>query len=84
MLEACRYDRVLDVAQPGSLEELRQLAFASARELRFIVDSGVELPGRSPEQAQRPSTAAMIPDACGDDTIPPGHTRHLGQPHDGI
>ncbi len=60
------------------------MALTGARELRLVVNRGVELTSRLPEHAERALTAGVIPDARGHDTIPPGHARHLGQSSDRI
>ena len=80
MLEAHGECGRLDFAQPSGLEQLCQVALAGAGEVRLTVDSGVERSCRVPEDSQGALTAAMIPDACGDDAVPAGHAAHLGQP----
>ena len=47
MLEVGGQGRLLDLAQPRRVEQLRQVALTSAGQLRFILDVGVELAGRS-------------------------------------
>jgi hypothetical protein len=60
------------------------MALTGAGELRFVVDLGIELTRRLPEQADGAATTAVIPYACGHDTIPPDYARHLGQARDRI
>ena len=84
VLEAGGQGRLLDLAQSRPPRTTPRVALSGAREMRFVVDVRVELTRRTPEQAERALTASMIPNACGDDTVAPGHTRHLGQSRDRI
>ncbi len=74
----------LDLAQPGGLEQLGQVALAGAGEVGLIVDVGVELTRGVPEEPEGALAPTVIPDARRDDTIPPGHAGHLGQPRDRV
>lgn len=73
MLDAHRKSGALDLAQPRCLEQLGQMALASAGEGRFVFDLGVELSGCLPEGTERSLTASVIPHACGDDAILVSH-----------
>ena len=55
-----------------------------AREVGLVVDLGVELPGRVPEGAQRPGTAAVVPHARRDDAAASRDSCQLTQARDGI
>ena len=74
----------LDVPQPGGREQFREVALARACELGFAIDGRVELPRGLPEQAERTLVAAVVPDARGDDAVPPRHAGHLGQSRDRV
>ena len=60
------------------------MALSCPRELRFILDAGIELLRRLPEQAERPLAAGMIPHAGGPHTICARHARHLAQSRDRV
>ena len=84
MRQADRESGLLDVVQPGCLEQLGQLTPARACQVGFALEVGVELARRSPERADRPPAAGMIPDAGRDDPLPPRHAGHLAQARDRI
>ena len=84
VLQARGDGRLLDLTQSRGPEQLRQVALASAGEMRFIAHPGVELAGGVPERAERALASAVIPDTGGDDAVAPGHPRHLGQTGDRI
>src|SRR5437764_8468238 len=68
VLDGDREDRVLDPAQPGRPEELRQTALRSAGQILLALDLRLQLTGRLPEDAERPLTAAVVPDTASADT----------------
>jgi hypothetical protein len=57
---------------------------ASICQGRLVVNVGVEVARRVPEQAQRTAATCVIPDARSDDATMTRHSRHLGQPGDRI
>jgi len=62
------------------LEQLRKVALASACTLGFVLDPMIEFACRVPEKAERPLATSVVPNACGHDTMRPGHARHLAKP----
>jgi len=51
LLDADRKSAFLDLVQPCCFEQLRKMALAGARQVRLILDVGIELTRRLPEQA---------------------------------
>ncbi len=84
MLDADDEGCLLDLAQPGAVEQLRKVALASTGKLRLILDLGVEFARRVPEQAERALTASVIPHACRHDTTWANDAHHFAQPLAGI
>ena len=84
MLNADRVSRLLDLHQSGSVEQLREMAFANTGEVGLVGDVGVELARCIPEHADRASAAGVVPDRRRHDTALPGHTHHLGHSRRGV
>jgi hypothetical protein len=84
MLDADCESCLLDLAQPGGVEQPRKGALASTGKLRLILDLGIEFARRIPEQAERPLTTSVIPHACRHDTAWANHAHHFTQPLCGI
>ena len=80
MLEGDRECCLLDLAQPGGVEQPRKVALAGTGTLRLILDLGIELARRIPEQAERGLTASVIPHARRHDTAWPNDAHHFAQP----
>ena len=73
-----------DVLQSRRPEQSREVAFACARELRLVLDGGIELAHSLPVHAQRALSAAVIPHGCRHDASLARDTRHLAQSRHGI
>ncbi len=84
MLDADREGCLLDLAQPGAVEQPRKGALASTGKLRLILDLGIELARRIPEQAERALTTSVIPHARRHDTAWVNDAHHFTQPLSGI
>ena len=67
VLDGHRQRLLLDVGEARLLEELRQVALGRSGQLPLARARGIELADDLPVQAERPSAAAVIPDARGDD-----------------
>ncbi len=80
MLDADGEGCLLDLAQPGAVEQSRKVAFAGTGKLRLILDLGIESARRVPEQAERAPTASVIPHACRHDTAWADDAHHFAQP----
>ncbi len=79
MLDADNEGCLLDLAQPGAVEQLRKVALTSTGKLRLILDLGVEFARRIPEQAERALTTSVIPHACRHDTAWANDAHHFAQ-----
>jgi hypothetical protein len=75
---------LLDLAQPGAVEQQRKGALASTGKLRLILDLGIEFARRIPEQAERALTTSVIPHARRHDTAWVNDAHHFTQPLSGI
>ena len=84
MLEADCEDCLLDLPQPGGMEQPRKVALAGAGTLRLILDLGIELARHIPEQTERGLTAGVIPYARRNDTAWANDAHHFAQPLPGI
>ena len=84
MFDTHRQSGLLNFVQPGCSEELCKVAFARTRELRLILDTGIKLPRSLPEQAERPLTAGVIPNAGCHDAWVARDPRHLAESLDGL
>jgi len=84
VLGADRKSAVLDLAHPGCLQQLREVSLAGTRELRLILDLGVELARRTPEEAEWPPAPGVVPHARGHDAVGTSHARHLAESRDGV
>ena len=84
MLDADCEGCLLDLAQPGVVEQPQKVALAGTGTLRLILDLGIEFARRIPEQAERALTASVIPHACRHDTAWANDAHHFAQPLSGI
>ena len=75
---------VVDVVKAGCLEQLGKVSRASTRAPRFVLNAGIELSNRRPEQAERTPPTGVVPNARDDDPARAGDSRHLTQAADGI
>ena len=60
------------------------MPLVGTRELRLILDVGIELARRIPEQAERPAASRVIPHACSHEPTRARHARHLPKSCDGV
>src|SRR5262249_43083726 len=77
MRDAHREERLLDVAQSRGAEQPLQVALVRADEPPLVVDVRLGPAGGPPEDAQRPFTAAVIPDAACDNASRTRYAPHL-------
>ena len=75
---------LLDLTQPGAVEQPQKVALAGTGKLRLILDLGIEFARRIPEQAERALTTSVIPHACRHDTARANDAHHFTQPLSGI
>ena len=84
MLDADREGCLLDLVQPGVVEQPQKVALAGTCALRLILDLGIEFLCRIPEEAERALAASVIPHACCHDTAWASDAHHFAQPLSGI
>jgi hypothetical protein len=84
MLDVNGKNALLDSVQPGSSEELREVALTGTRELRLILGVAIELKRRLPKHAERSLAAGVIPNTRCHDAVPARHTRHLAKASDRV
>ncbi len=75
---------LLDLTQTCRPEQLAEVPPVGTGQLRLVFDIRIELARRCPEEAERTTSASVVPYASCYDAARLGHTRHLAQPHDGI
>jgi hypothetical protein len=73
---------LLDSLQPGSPEQLSEVALTGTRELRLILGVAIEVERRLPKHAERPLAAGVIPNTRRDDAVLARDARHLAKSPD--
>src|SRR6266545_4821028 len=84
VLDTNRKSGLLHLVQSGLAEELGEVAFATAGQLRFVLYVRVDLVNGLPERRQRRLLAGVIPDARGYHTTRTRDAFHLREPADGV